>query len=164
MHSGHPLHLNFGTTMADLELLTEHLGTILHQLSDAELRKLEMHIARKLRASQKTRITKQQNPDGSAYVPRKNRLRDKKNKIKNKMFNVIKNAKYMRTQRTAQGIAIGFAGRVASIARVHHFGLKDKVDRDGPVVKYDSRKLLGFTEQEIKMIENDVLEYISSTA
>ena len=148
--------------MANLELLTEHLGTMLKQLSDSERRKLEMHIARKLRASQKKRITGQKNPDGSAYVPRKERLRNKKNKIKNKMFNVIKNAKYMRTERTAQGLAIGFTGRVAFIARVHHFGLKDKVDRDGPVVKYASRELLGFTDEEIKMIENDVLDYLSA--
>lgn len=148
--------------MANLELLTEHLGTMLKQLSDSERRKLEMHIARKLRASQKKRITSQKNPDGSAYIPRKERLRNKKNKIKNKMFNVIKNAKYMRTERTAQGLAIGFAGRVAFIARVHHFGLKDKVDRDGPVVKYASRELLGFTDEEIKMIENDVLDYLSA--
>ena len=148
--------------MANLELLTEHLGTMLKQLSDSERRKLEMHIARKLRASQKKRITGQKNPDGSAYVPSKERFRDKKNKIKNKMFNVIKNAKYMRTERTAQGLAIGFTGRVAFIARVHHFGLKDKVDRDGPVVKYASRELLGFTDEEIKMIENDVLDYLSA--
>lgn len=148
--------------MADLELLTEYLGGMLQQLSDAERRKLEMSIARKLRASQKTRITRQQNPDGSAFVPRKKRLRDKKNKIKNKMFNVIKNATYMRVQRTAQGMAVGFAGRIAFIARVHQFGLVDKVDRDGPSVKYDSRELLGFTEAEIKMIESDVLEHIAA--
>lgn len=148
--------------MADLELLTEYLGTMLQQLSDAERRKLEMSIGRKIRASQKTRITRQQNPDGSAFVPRKKRLRDKKNKIKNKMFNVIKNAKYMRVQRTAQGMAIGFTGRIAFIARGHQFGLVDKVDRDGPSVKYDSRELLGFTEEEIKMIEADVLEHLAA--
>ncbi|MEQ1369186.1 phage virion morphogenesis protein [Acinetobacter schindleri] len=148
--------------MADLELLTEYLGAMLQQLSDAERRKLEMSIGRKIRASQKTRITRQQNPDGSAFVPRKKRLRDKKNKIKNKMFNVIKNAKYMRMEHTAQGIALGFTGRIAFIARVHQFGLVDKVDRDGPSVKYDSRELLGFTEEEIKMIEADVLEHLAA--
>jgi phage virion morphogenesis protein len=87
--------------MAELQALNEHLGALLIQLSDAELHKLEMGIARKIRASQKTRISKQQNPDGSAFVPRKKRLRDKKNKIKNKMFNVIKTSKYMRIERTA---------------------------------------------------------------
>lgn len=148
--------------MANLELLTEHLGVMLQKLSEAERRKLEMSIGRKIRASQKMRITRQKNPDGSAFVPRKKRLRDKKNKIKNKMFNVIKNAKYMRVQRTAQGMAIGFTGRIAFIARVHQFGLVDKVDRDGPSVKYDSRELLGFTEEEIKMIEADVLEHLAA--
>lgn len=148
--------------MADLEALTDYLGTMLSQLSDAERRKLEMNIARKLRASQKKRITSQQNPDGAAYVPRKNRLRDKKHKIKNKMFNVIKNAKYMRMERTPQGIAVGFAGRIAFIARVHQFGLNDKVDRDGPTVKYASRELLGFTDAEIRMIEADVLNHLAA--
>jgi len=147
--------------MAELKALTEYLGGMLSQLSDGERRKLEMSIARKLRASQKKRIGRQQNPDGSIYAPRKNRLRDKKDKIKNKMFNVIKNAKYMRTARTAEGIAVGFAGRVAFIARVHQYGLRDKVDKDGPTVKYESRELLGFTSDEIKMIETDVLSYIS---
>ena len=35
--------------MADLELLSEHLGAMLSKLSDAEIRHLEMNIARKLR-------------------------------------------------------------------------------------------------------------------
>lgn len=148
--------------MAELEALVEHLGTMLNQLSDTERRKLESSIGRKLRASQKSRITKQKNPDGSTYVPRKNRLRDKKNKIKNKMFNVIKNAKYMRLQKTPQGVAIGFSGRVAFIAGIHQYGLKDKVDTDGPTVKYASRELLGFTDQEIQMIEDEVIQYIAS--
>ena len=148
--------------MAELEALVEHLGLMLNQLSETERRKLEFSIGRKLRASQKGRITKQKNPDGSTYVPRKSHLRDKKNKIKNKMFNIIKNAKYMRLQKTAEGVAIGFSGRVAFIAGVHHYGLKDKVDKDGPTVRYERRELLGFTDQEIQMIEEDVFQHIAS--
>ena len=147
--------------MAELEALTEHLGSMLNQLSDQERRKLEMIIARKLRASQKSRITKQQNPDGSAYVPRKFRLRDKKNKIKNKMFNLIKTSKYMRIERTPEGVAIGFMNRVANIARVHQYGLRDRVEKGGPTVKYDSRELLGFTPAELEMIESEVLDHFS---
>jgi phage virion morphogenesis protein len=149
--------------MAELQTLNEHLGGLLLKLSDAELRKLEMSIARKIRASQKTRISKQQNPEGSAFVPRKKRLRDKKNKIKNKMFNIIKTSKYMRIERTAEGVAIGFMNRVANIARVHQFGLKDRVDKGGPTVKYDARELLGFTPAELDMIESDILDYLSKS-
>ncbi|MDI7699954.1 phage virion morphogenesis protein [Acinetobacter baumannii] len=147
--------------MAELQALSDHLGHLLMQLSDAEMRKLEMSIARKLRTSQKKRITQQLNADGTRYVPRKDRLRNKKIKIKNKMFNAIKNAKYMRIERTPVGITIGFTGRVAFIARVHQYGLKDKVDKDGPTVKYDSRELLGFTPEELKMIEDDILSHLS---
>jgi len=147
--------------MAELQALNEHLGALLIQLSDAELRKLEMSIARKIRASQKTRISKQQNPDGSAFVPRKKRIRSKKDKIKNKMFNVIKTSKYMRIERTADGVAIGFMNRVANIARVHQYGLRDRVERNGPIVKYDSRELLGFTLDELDLIESDVLNHLS---
>lgn len=148
--------------MAELQALTDHLGVMLNQLSDVERRKLEMGIARKLRVTQKKRITKQTNPDGSAYIPRKFRLRDKKNKIKNKMFNLIKNAKYMRIERTPEGIAIGFAGRVAFIAGVHQFGLRDKVEKGGPIVQYARRELLGFTPEEMNMIEEEVLNYLSN--
>ena len=150
--------------MADLELLSEHLGAMLSKLSDAEIRHLEMNIARKLRVSHKKRITSQRNPDGSSYTPRKNRILNKRDKIRNKMFNVIKTAKYLRLERTNVGLAIGFTGRIALIARVHQYGLKDKVSNNGPIVKYDSRELLGFTQEEIEMIENDVLTYISSNA
>ena len=148
--------------MADLELLSEHLGVMLIKLSDTERRQLEMDIARKLRVTQKKRITSQKNSDGSAYIPRKTRLRDKKNKIKSKMFNLIKNATYMRIERTAQGVAVGFTNRVAFIARVHQYGLRDKVDKDGPTVKYASRELLGFTDTEMNMIENEVINYLAS--
>ncbi|TEU24688.1 phage virion morphogenesis protein [Alkanindiges illinoisensis] len=148
--------------MADLDALVDHLGTTLNQLSNAERRKLSMAIGRKIRASQKTRITTQKNPDGSAYIPRKFRLRNKRDKIKNKMFNLIKNAKYMRLQHTEQGIAIGFVGRVSRIATVHQYGLRDRVSSDGPQVKYAARELLGFTPQEIAMIESDCLAYLST--
>lgn len=148
--------------MAELDALVEHLGTTLNRLNDSERRKLSMAIGRKLRASQKSRITTQKNPDGSAFIPRKFRLRNKRDKIKNKMFNLIKNAKYLRLQHTAQGIAIGFAGRVSRIASVHQYGLRDRVASDGPQVKYAARELLGFTPQEIDMIETEVLNYLST--
>ncbi|MBP6113744.1 MAG: phage virion morphogenesis protein [Acinetobacter sp.] len=147
--------------MAELQALNDYLAPLLTKLSDAERRKLEMSIARKVRASQKTRITRQQNPDGSAFVPRKKRLRDKKNKIKNKMFNLIKTSKYMKIERTSEGVAIGFMNRVANIARVHQYGLRDRVEKGGPTVKYDSRELLGFTPAELEMIESKVLDHFS---
>lgn len=150
--------------MAEMKTLLDHLGVLLNQLSDKEKRKLSLDIGRKLRQSQSARITKQQNPDGSSYVPRKNqKIRDKKGRIKNKMFNRIKMARFMKVKQEPQGVSVGFLGNVAFIAQVHQMGLKDRVRRtkNSPVVKYPSRELLGFTSAEIEMIENDVLSHIS---
>ncbi len=69
--------------MAELEYLSEHLNALLVSINDAARRKIAMVIARKIRASQSQRITRQQNPDGSAYIPRKN-LRKRKGQIKKK--------------------------------------------------------------------------------
>ena len=48
------------------------------------------------------------------------------------------------------------------VARVHHYGLRDKVDRrerSSPVVKYASRELLGYTQEEIKGVEDILMEH-----
>ncbi|MBK0062621.1 MULTISPECIES: phage virion morphogenesis protein [unclassified Acinetobacter] len=151
--------------MAEMQALLDHLGGLLNQLSDQEKRKLSLAIGRKLRKSQSARITNQQNPDGSSYQPRKNqKLRDKKGRIKNKMFTRIKLARFMKLKQEPQGVGLGFMGNVAFIAQVHQFGLRDRVRRkkNSPVVKYPTRELLGFTSDEINMIENDVLNHVAT--
>jgi phage virion morphogenesis protein len=39
------------------------------------------------------------------------------------------------------------------MARVHHYGLRDRPSRKGKEVQYESRPLLGISEQDLKMIE-----------
>ncbi|EHU2312626.1 phage virion morphogenesis protein [Acinetobacter baumannii] len=150
--------------MADMKALVDHLGILLNQLSDKEKRKLSMEIGRKLRRSQSSRISNQKNPDGSPYQPRKKqKIRDKKGHIKNKMFTRIKMARFMKVKQEPNGASVGFLGNVAFIAQVHQLGLRDRVHRrkNSPVVKYPARELLGFTSEEIEMIENDVLSHFS---
>lgn len=149
--------------MADLDYLPEHLSALLAHLGEQERNKLALQIARKIRASQRSRITRQQNPDGSSYIPRKN-LRGRKGKIRQKMFNRIKNAQFLRTEKIPQGVAIGFSERISRIANVHQFGLVDRVEHSShsPRVKYAKRELLGFSEHEITLIENSLFEHFGS--
>ena len=44
------------------------------------------------------------------------------------------------------------------IARVHHYGLRDRVSRRGPEVKYSERQLLGIND-EVEDITRDTLLY-----
>ncbi|MFX7294383.1 phage virion morphogenesis protein [Acinetobacter baumannii] len=149
--------------MADLEFLSEHLNALLTTLSDAERRKFAMMIARKVRASQSQRITRQQNPDGSSYIPRKN-LRNKKGQIKRKMFMKLKTAKFMKIEKIPDGVTIGFDQRVSRLARIHQDGLLDNLKYNGRTfkVRYAQRILLGFTDAEVEIIENDVLKLFDS--
>ncbi|HEO1767582.1 TPA: phage virion morphogenesis protein [Acinetobacter baumannii] len=149
--------------MAELEFLSEHLNALLTTLSDAERRKFAMMIARKVRASQSQRITRQQNPDGSSYIPRKN-LRNKKGQIKRKMFMKLKTAKFMKIEKIPDGVTIGFDQRVSRFARIHQDGLVDSLKYNGRTfkVRYAQRILLGFTDAEVEIIENDVLKLFDS--
>lgn len=149
--------------MAELEFLSEHLNALLATLSDVERRKFAMMIARKVRASQSQRITRQQNPDGSSYIPRKN-LRNKKGQIKRKMFMKLKTAKFMKIEKIPDGVTIGFDQRVSRLARIHQDGLVDTLKYNGRTfkVRYAQRILLGFSDAEVEIIENDVLKLFDS--
>ncbi|OTU28911.1 phage virion morphogenesis protein [Acinetobacter pittii] len=149
--------------MAELEFLSEHLNALLTTLSDAERRKFAMMIARKVRASQSQRITRQQNPDGSSYIPRKN-LRNKKGQIKRKMFMKLKTTKFMKIEKIPDGVTIGFDQRVSRLARIHQDGLVDTLKYNGRTfkVRYAQRILLGFTDAEVEIIEKDVFKLFDS--
>ncbi|WP_423201696.1 phage virion morphogenesis protein [Dickeya dianthicola] len=45
-------------------------------------------------------------------------------------------------------------GSAQRLARVHHYGLRDRVREHGPVVKYAARQLLGMDTELINHILN----------
>lgn len=146
--------------MSNVLELANYLQPLLERLSMGERARLAKQIGRDLRKSQGKRISEQKNPDGSSYTPRRKRLRDQKGKIKRKMFTKIKNTSNLKVLSNADSIAIGFVGRVARIARVHQEGLKDRAEKGAPDVVYPKRELLGFTDQDIKLVEDSFLKHI----
>ncbi|MGK1240493.1 phage virion morphogenesis protein, partial [Klebsiella pneumoniae] len=46
------------------------------------------------------------------------------------------------------------------IARVHHYGLRDRVSRKGPEVKYAERRLLGINDETEAIIRETLLDWI----
>lgn len=148
----------------DLSALEDWAGALLNQLQPAERRKVTQSIARDLRRSQQQRIAAQKNPDGTAYAPRKPRqaLRGKQGRIKRKrqMFAKLRTARYLRLQSDASSIAIGFAGRVSRLARVHQYGLRDKPGRESPDIQYQRRALLGFNDADLEQIRDRLLAHL----
>lgn len=145
-----------------LQQLKDWAAPLLARLGPAEQRKLTRTIAQDLRRSQAKRIRAQQNPDGSAFTPRKPQPKryQKPGQIR-EMFNKIRLAKYLKVLRDGQGAAVGIIGRSARIARVHQFGLRDQVESGGPSVQYPERVLLGFTDGDIERVRDLLLEHLA---
>jgi phage virion morphogenesis protein len=127
-----------------------------------------LDIARELRRSQQARIAAQKNPDGTGYEPRKvrtgtKRLRGKSGRLKRAaMFAKLRKSRWLAIDQNGNELAVGFAGRVASVARIHQFGEKSAVASGGPEYRYPARTLLGLTTAEREMIRDRLLRHIAS--
>jgi phage virion morphogenesis protein len=160
--------------MDDLIQLEHWAGALLARLEPPARRRLTRAIALDLRRRQQQRIAAQRNPDGSPFAPRKRQadpprrkpghgLRSKSGRVRKKaaaMFQRLRTARFLRPQSDAAQAAVGFAGRVARIARVHQYGERDRVSPRGPVVQYPARRLLGLSAADIEHIRQTLLDHL----
>lgn len=148
--------------MSDLAPLDAYCSALISKLEPGARRRLARDLAASLRASQAKRIAAQLNPDGSAYAPRKPILRRNKGKIRRTMFAKLRTAKYLKVEASPERAVVTFAAEVQRIARVHQYGLRDKVRRGhGPEVAYPMRELLGITANEVMAVEETVLAHLA---
>ncbi len=145
--------------MNNLTPFEQRLEALIAALSPAGRRRMTVDVAKKLRQKQQQRIKAQVAPDGTPYIPRKRQpVRGKKNRIKREMFAKLRTSRYMKASGDDSTAAVEFTGKVQRIVRVHQFGLKDKPGRDSPDIQYPVRKLLGFDENLLKMVEQVIID------
>lgn len=152
--------------MADLEALEDWAAGLLGQLQPTARNQLARSIGQALRRNQQQRIIAQRNPDGSKYAPRKQRnLRGKQGRIKRQvqMFKKLRTASFLKVQGDGNAISVGFTGRVARIARVHQYGLRDRAERGAPDVNYEQREVLGFTDVDLDIIRDQLLNHLTQS-
>ena len=151
--------------MATVEEVQAKLTALIANLSPQARRQLGRKIGQALRKSQSNRIARQQNPDGSAFEPRKPRKEfgKKKGRIKRKaMFAKLRTARHLKVRSNGNEVSVGFNGASAAIAAVHQYGLQGTVDKNkGFKVQYAQRELLGFSENDVELIENLIIEQLS---
>ena len=144
--------------MNDLQMVSDRLNALIGNLSASSRKEMARNIAKKLRASQQQNIKRQQAPDGTPFKPRKTQpIRSKKGRVKREMFAKLRTAKYMKAQATSDEAVIEFTGRVQRMARIHHYGLRDRPSRNGKEVQYESRQLLGISNSDQQLIEQIVM-------
>ena len=67
----------------------------------------------------------------------------------------------LRTVYSSEQAAVGFTGRIASVARIHQYGLRDRPSRNQQPVSYPQRELLGFSQDDQAWIMQKIQELIS---
>ncbi|HCQ7400642.1 TPA: phage virion morphogenesis protein [Klebsiella pneumoniae] len=143
--------------MAELQQVDAWLDALQAGLEPAARKRMMRELAQQLRRSQQKNIRMQRNPDGTAYEPRRVTARTKKGRIRRQMFAKLRTAKYLKAVASQDAASVEFESRVQRIARVHHYGLRDRVSRKGLVIRYAERQLLGINS-EVKALIMDVLQ------
>ncbi|RYA37781.1 phage virion morphogenesis protein [Enterobacter cloacae complex sp. GF14B] len=142
--------------MAEVQAVDAWLDALLAELEPAARKRMMRDLAQQLRRSQQKNIRMQRNPDGTAYEPRRVTARTKQGRIRRQMFAKLRTTKYLKTTASADSACVQFDGKVQRIARVHHYGLRDRVSRKGPEVRYAERRLLGVND-EVETVTRDTL-------
>lgn len=147
--------------MADeLERLDSWLEPLMEKLNTGERRKLIRKVAMDMRRSQQERMKNQRNPDGSAWEAR---LRQSGRKVRQRaMFRKLRLARYLRIKSSPEHFELAFTERSGRIARIHHYGLRAKVNRFGLQHTYASRQLLGLSDADVALIEQSFMEHLGS--
>jgi len=146
--------------MAELHEVEAWLGALLSQLEPAARTKMLREVARDVRRIQQNNITLQRSPDGTAWEPRRVTARTKPGRIRRKMFAKLKTTKYLKAQANADMAEIAFVPGVQKLVRVHHYGLRDRVNRRGTEVKYAERTLLGINNEVESFVHETLLRWL----
>lgn len=148
--------------MSDFRPFDDKLAGLIASLSPAGRRRLAVDMAKKLRQSQQRRIKSQQNPDGTPYEQRKKQpARAKTGRVKREMFAKLRTSRFMKAKGSDDGAVVEFTGKVQRIVKVHQYGLKDRPARNGVAVEYPARELLGFTEDDRRLVESLLTDHLA---
>lgn len=148
--------------MNEFKPFEDKLAGLIAALSPTSRRHMTVEIAKKLRQRQQQRIKSQKSPDGTPYAPRKRQpIKAKKGRIKREMFTKLRTNRFMKAKGDDNAAVVEFTSKVQRIARVHHYGLKDKPGRNSIAVEYPERKLLGFNNGDTELIEDEIIRMLS---
>lgn len=146
----------------DLVKLENWVAPLLERLQPAARRRLSRSIGIDLRRSQQRRIAAQQNPDGTAYAPRR-QASGKSGRVKRgAMFRRIRQTRFMKVIAGSESVSVGFTGSAAQIARTHQLGLKEP-QTSSRIFKYPRRRLLGFSRTELDHVLEVIARHLDRT-
>jgi len=147
----------------DLTALESWLDPLLDNLSHAQRRQFFRRIGVALRRRQSDRIKRQENPDGTRYAPRKSSTQKKAGRIERRkeMFKKLRQARHLKVAADTNGVAVGYQGKAARVAKIHQYGLLSRVMPGGPLFQYPARRLLGFSDEDRDWLLDEIQKHLS---
>ncbi|QKV52388.1 phage virion morphogenesis protein [Comamonas antarctica] len=147
-----------------IDQIAEWATPLLARLAPVARKAAMAEVAEYLRRSQTQRIASQRNPDGSPYEARRPRasLAASKGGIRRGMFLGLRKARNLQRKATSDSAMVAMQPRALRVARVHQFGLTDKVDRrdpGSPSVRYARRELLGFMAADLEAVADILIRH-----
>lgn len=141
---------------------TAWLTGLIESLSPSGRRRLSAELAKRLRQSQQRRVMAQKAPDGTPYAPRQQQsARKKTGRVKRKMFAKLITSRFLHIRASPEQASMEFyGGKSPKIASVHQFGLSEENRKDGKKIDYPARPLLGFTGEDVQMIEGIISNHL----
>ena len=124
--------------MNEFKRFEDRLTGLIESLSPSGRRRLSAELAKRLRQSQQRRVMAQKAPDGTPYAPRQQQIRASPEQASMEFY----------------------GGKSPKIASVHQFGLSEENRKDGKKIDYPARPLLGFTGEDVQMIEEIILAHL----
>ena len=78
------------------------------------------------------------------------------------MFAKLRTARYLKVRSNGNEVSVGFNGSSAAIAAVHQYGLSASPSKNKDFkVQYAQRELLGFSESDVDLIEDLIIEQLT---
>lgn len=148
----------------DTDAIEQKLAELLACLSPGARARFSRALGKQLRDNQQRRIAAQQNPDGSAYAPRRAQVDDKTHKLRRsreRMFGKLRQTRWMSLRTSAESVTIQFVGGAGRLANIHQHGLRDRVNKYGLTVQYPARQLLGLSDADIQTVQQILLDHVS---
>ena len=137
-----------------LEGIEGWIKDTLESLSPQKRAKALRQIGTHLRKSTQGRISRQVGPDGSKWKARRNGKRTK-------MMKGLRLGRNLKVRSSSQHVSVGWSGKTGGIARVHHYGLRDRVSKKGVRVKYESRELLGLSGDDVDAVSEIIEDLVT---
>lgn len=147
--------------MNEFKRFEDRLTGLIESLSPSGRRRLSAELAKRLRQSQQRRVMAQKAPDGTPYAPRQQQsARKKTGRVKRKMFAKLITSRFLHIRASLNRHQWNFTAEVAENRQCASVRSVGRNRKDGKKIDYPARPLLGFTGEDVQMIEEIILAHL----